>query len=312
MQKGSLFASVFLLVVAGVVGSECDSDSCDPDVTSLLQTSGEVLEKVKPVELGATDILSDVLSKPLSFRAVAAEFLAMTLFVIIGCGSAMALVPTPGWQLQVSLTFGLAITTLAYTIGHISGGQINCAVTLGLCIHGSVTWVQGFMNFLGQMFGSVLGALILHAIFRDQDKTGGLGSNSLQETKDDDGAIIYSFKEHKFKAFVAELAGTFLLVFVVLETAATPATKANIVNAPLAIGFAVFLSHCLLIPITGCSINPTRSFGPMLVSTVLGKGVTNKDGDTIPAVPLGEQWIFWVAPLLGAALAPGIVQALHG
>jgi MIP family channel proteins len=221
----------------------------------------------------------------------------------------MAVAGDGNWQLQVSLAFGLAISTLAYAIGHYSGGQINCAVTLGLCIHGSCSWAQGALNFLGQMCGSVFGALILYVIFgQDNDKTGGLGSNGVNEAKG------YT----KSGAFLGEWVMTFLLVFVVLETATNPATKANIVNAPIAIGFAVFLAHCMLIPMTGCSINPTRSFGPILVRWMLYKPeqkLVEDDGNAAPPKEeksiLADQWIFWVGPLLGAALAPGIMSILH-
>jgi MIP family channel proteins len=234
-------------------------------------------------------------AKPLSFIDAGAEMLAMTLFVIIGCGTAMALPDSPVKKLQVSLAFGLGITTLAYAIGHYSGGQINCAVTLGLCLRGACSWTQGFLNFAGQMLGSVFGALILFAIFdENEDTTGSIGSNAVNTAFTPGGA------------FLAELIGTFLLVFVVLETATNPATKANVVNAPIAIGVAVFLAHCMLIPITGCSINPTRSFGPMLVRKMFYESKSD-------AADYRYTWIFWVAPLCGAALAAvPFAQAMKG
>merc|ERR1719158_237654 len=137
----------------------------------------------------------------------------------------MTLFNEPGWFLQVSLAFGLAITVLAYTIGHYSGGQINCAVTFGLCITGNLSWSQGGMNLLGQLLGSFLGAVILNVIFGEsRDETKGLGTNSVAE-KDGTKPIL--------GALVGEFAMTFLLVFVVLETAKNPAAAANAVNAPI-------------------------------------------------------------------------------
>merc|ERR1719482_1677703 len=93
-----------------------------------------------------------------------AEFVAMTLFVFIGCGSAMSVAKLEGsaWVLQVSLTFGVAITVLAYTIGHYSGGHINCAVTLGLVITGNCSVLQGIGNLVAQLLGSVLAYTIGH------------------------------------------------------------------------------------------------------------------------------------------------------
>merc|ERR1719205_431287 len=110
----------------------------------------------------------------------------MTLFVVIGCGSAMGIAKEPGsaWIFQVSLTFGVAITVLAYAIGHYSGGQINCAVTLGLVITGNCSVLQGVGNLVAQLLGSVLGATILWLAYScipqdSLDRTGGLGTNTV-------------------------------------------------------------------------------------------------------------------------------------
>jgi MIP family channel proteins len=228
---------------------------------------------------------------PVSYKAAAAEYLAMTLFVVIGCGSAMAVCGEPGWVLQVALTFGLAITSLAYTVGHFSGGQINCAVTLGLVLAGKLTAAQGVTNFVAQILGSLTGALLLTLMIPEAaDKTGGLGTNKISD------------KLSKFNAFVGEFIMTFLLMFVVLETAVNPATKANREMAALAIGFAVFLAHAVLINVDGCSINPTRTFGPAMVRQMLYK---NK------ADSLDEQLVFWAGPLLGAAGAVAISTAMR-
>jgi len=229
---------------------------------------------------------------PVKFSAVLAEYVAMTLFVVIGCGCAMGIAKEPGsaWILQVSLTFGFAITSLAYAVGSISGGQINCAVTLGLVLVGHVSIGQGILNFVAQMLGSLTGAYILCAIFpKDQDKTGGLGSNGIS-----DGFSTWN-------AFAGEMVMTFLLMFVVLETAVNPNSEANRAVACLAIGFAVFLAHTVLIPIDGCSINPTRSFGPAFVAKQrYEKANTMKD-----------MMVFFTAPCVGAALAAGAYGILR-
>merc|ERR1719379_81800 len=100
--------------------------------------------------------------------AAMAEFVAMTLFVVIGCGSAMSVAKESGWVLQVALTFGLAITSLAYAVGHYSGGQINCAVTFGLMFAGKLSMAQGMANFVAQMLGSITGACILRGMFPEE------------------------------------------------------------------------------------------------------------------------------------------------
>lgn len=196
-------------------------------------------------------------SGPVSWAAAAAEFVAMTLFVIMGCGSAMGVAKEPGWVLQVSISFGLAITSLAFAVGKYSGAQINCAVTFGLVLFGRLSIMQGLLNFAAQLLGSVAGAFILSKMHSAKsDKTGCIACNSINS--DAGYSVIH--------ALVGEIAMTALLMFTVLETtfgaaAAAPAAP----FAAIAIGLAVFLAHSVLIPIDGCSINPTRSFGPAVV-----------------------------------------------
>lgn len=223
------------------------------------------------------------LTMAFSLAACLAEFLAMTLFVIMGCGSAMSVIGTPGGILQVALTFGLAITALAYSIGHYSGGHINCAVTLGLVITGQCGILQGLGNLGAQLLGSLAGAAILCAMFPSAaDRTGSLGSNAVSAT--------YG----KGNAVVAEAVMTFVLMWVVLQTACNPKSSGNRAQACIAIGFAVFLAHSVLITVDGCSINPTRSLGPAVVAKIrYGADVTVFE----------DMWVFWVGPLLGAAAA---------
>lgn len=217
------------------------------------------------------------------------EFIAMTLFVIIGCGSAMGVAgkdnDSKDWVLQVSLTFGFAIAALAAA----TGCQINCAVTLGMLILGKVTLIQALGNFIAQMLGSFVGALFLSYIYSKDgaDRTGGLGSNGVSQP---------------FSSFQA-LVGEFLMTFLLQLTAAFTLYGAPNpqLTAPLSIGLAVFLAHSVLIPIDGCSINPTRSFGPALVASMTGKeGKARFD----------DMWVFWVGPLLGAAAASGVFKLL--
>jgi MIP family channel proteins len=229
----------------------------------------------------------------IKWSAALAEYVAMTLFVVIGCGSAMGCAKEPGWILQVALTFGFAITSLAYAIGHYSGGQINCAVTLGLYLSGNLGAGQAICNFLAQMAGSITGALLLTMIIdEEKDKTGGIARNKVSQG--------YS----NVNALFGEATMTFLLMFVVLETAINPATESNRVMACVAIGFAVFLAHSVLIPIDGCSINPTRTFGPALVSKYLYKKGCE---DSLS----GDWWVFWLGPLSGSAAAVLVSSLLN-
>lgn len=251
------------------------------DVLRHITPEATLHEADSPVAAMIDTTLKDAMEATgLDKSAFFAEFFAMTLFVIIGCGSACAVAKEPGWVLQVSLSFGFGISTLAYAIGHISGGHINPAVTFALVITGKCSIMQGVFNVVAQLMGAVVGAGILTAMFpEDEDKTGGLGANCAKDTK---------------AAFVAELFGTFLLVFVVFETAVNGASAQNREMACLAIGLAVFLAHSVMIPIDGCSINPARSFGPALVR----KLCYTKDAGSF-----SDMWIFWTGPLLGAAAA---------
>jgi len=272
---------------------------------SLLQKSSAVhlLVPAKKVPAKKSKILAAIralIPAGIDMSAAFAEYVAMTLFVIIGCGSAMGVANKDGyaWVLQVALTFGFAISVLAYSIGHISGGQINCAVTFALAINGSLGWAQAFVNLIFQLLGSVTGALILSVIYpinKGKDLTGNLASNGVGEGYTPLGALV------------GEVVGTFVLCFTVLNTAifVDAATVANRPMACLAIGLSVFLAHSVLIPIDGCSINPTRSFGPALVATVRNRGKSDSKGT------FTDMWIFWLGPLTGAALAVGVYQALN-
>jgi len=220
--------------------------------------------------------------------ACLAEFNAMAVFVIFGCGSAMGIPASagvPAWTLMVGLVFGLTITALAYTHGHHSGGHINCAVTLGLVLTNQCGIAQGFANFLAQMLGSMAGASVLCLIFPPElDMTGGLASNSVGSGWS------------TVNALTGEIMGTYLLMTVVLQTACCDRSVESRAQAALAIGFAVFIAHILLIPIDGCSINPTRSFGPALVAAFRYDAATS---------PFADMWVFWIGPLVGATIAAG-------
>mmetsp|Transcript_95608 Transcript_95608/g.252641 ORF Transcript_95608/g.252641 Transcript_95608/m.252641 type:complete len:413 (-) Transcript_95608:152-1390(-) len=217
-------------------------------------------------------------------KAVVAEFLTMAFFVFLGCGSAMGNDAGDASQrLMVAFTFGMSIMILAYSVAHHSGGHINCAVTLALVINGITPWYQGVLYLIAQLLGSLAGAGLLSAIYScDADLTGGLGSNAVDLENFSSG-----------QALLAEVIGTFLLVYVIFESAVTSNSSSG-KNACLVIGFAVFVVHLVLLPIDGCSINPARSFGPAIISAARKCG---------PADGLRDLWIMWVGPAVGATLA---------
>lgn len=252
----------------------------------------------------------------LSLKACVAELICMTLFVYTGCATATffngntaldnmnakhrylppyansakysANTPlndvfygdlltlaqtTANWGITTALAFGMAITVLVYTIAHVSGGQLNPAVTLGLFLTGKLGSVQAVGNVVSQVLGSLLGAGLLYATTPNAPGAGNLGSN----------AVSPQFTDGH--AFLGETLMTCVLVFTVLMVATD--SKAIAKNtAPLAIGFAVFLGHAVLLPIDGCSINPARSLGPAVVS-----GSWN------------NFWVYMVGPPVGALMA---------
>jgi len=220
-------------------------------------------------------------------QAAAVEFISILLLVYFACGTACHMQTTnfQAWSLSVSLAFGLTVMILAFTF---DCPQINCAVTFGLCCSNQLSWKQGFVNLIAQMFGSICGACLVLATVAGQtvgqarrDSTGGLGLNAINPR--------YSVGS----AFVSEMMTTFLLVLVVLQVCVQKKNQDKYRNfAPIAIGFAVFMANISGIPIDGCSVNPTRSFGPAVVSAINGNTTAFKD-----------HWVFWVGPLTGAALA---------
>eukprot|EP00441_Pelagodinium_beii_P027860 CAMPEP_0197653082 /NCGR_PEP_ID=MMETSP1338-20131121/34839_1 /TAXON_ID=43686 ORGANISM="Pelagodinium beii, Strain RCC1491" /NCGR_SAMPLE_ID=MMETSP1338 /ASSEMBLY_ACC=CAM_ASM_000754 /LENGTH=268 /DNA_ID=CAMNT_0043228085 /DNA_START=83 /DNA_END=889 /DNA_ORIENTATION=+ len=230
--------------------------------------------------------------KIIDMKAAMAEFVGMTLFVIIGCGTACGNgASDAASRLMVALAFGMGILVLAYSIGHHSGGQINCAVTFSLVCGGQVPWYQGLTNLMAQLLGSMLGAGFLAGVFPcDVDLTGAsLGTNAVARPGFNTG-----------NALLGEILGTFILCFVVWETAVSKqGSKSTGKNACIAIGFAVFLAHVILLPIDGCSINPTRSFGPAVVAAMRNCTAWSDSG-------LQDLWIFWVGPLIGGGLAAAV------
>jgi len=232
---------------------------------------------------------------PFDIKAVVAEFIAMTLFVFFCCGSATGVADTPGWVQQVSLTFGICITVLAYGIGHYSGGHINGAVTLGLSVAGLCPPLQGVLNFVAQIFGSIFGAILLEAcVHKTADRTHGYATNQLNSN--------YEW----YQAFIGEIMGTFFLMFTVLQTAVNEKSKSNRMMAAVAIGFCVYLAHSILIPIDGCSINPTRSFGPAVVASIAYSG-----NDTVVRNVWKHHYIFWLGPIIGSLLGVGVYKLME-
>ncbi|KAL2250621.1 aquaporin PIP2-4-like [Sesamum indicum] len=221
------------------------------------------------------------------YRAVIAEFIATLLFLyitvltVIGYKSQSATDECGGVGiLGIAWAFGGMIFVLVYCTAGISGGHINPAVTFGLFLARKVSLVRAVLYIIAQCLGAISGVGLVKAFQKAYYVRYGGGANELA-----DG---YSTGT----GLAAEIIGTFVLVYTVFS-ATDPKRNARDshvpVLAPLPIGFAVFMVHLATIPITGTGINPARSFG---AAVIYGK---DKAWD--------DQWIFWVGPFIGAAIA---------
>jgi aquaporin Z len=222
-------------------------------------------------------------------KKCAAEFIGTFWLVFGGCGSAVfaAAFPAVGiGLLGVSLAFGLTVVTMAYAIGHISGCHLNPAVSVGLAL-GKRFSSKELLPYVGaQVAGGVLAALLLHVILSGKQDfvlaSSGLASNGFGTHSPGQFGMV--------AGLVGEVILTLVFLFVIMGS-----TDARAPNgfAPIAIGLCLTLIHLIGIPLTNLSVNPARSTGPALVSTIVGNGET---------WALGQVWLFWVGPILGAAL----------
>jgi aquaporin Z len=214
-------------------------------------------------------------------RKYTAEFFGTFVLVFGGVGSAVLAGGKIGF-VGVSFAFGLSLLAMAYTIGPISGCHINPAVTFGAYLSRRIEAKDAIAYVIAQCAGATIGAGGVLAIARGipggyQAQVGLLGAN---------GFGMHSPGGYSMMAaFLAEAILTFFLVFVVLGSTDV---KAPVGFAGLPIGFVLVLIHLVGIPITNTSVNPARSLGPALF---------------VRGWALEQIWLFWAAPLLGAAVA---------
>src|SRR5262245_55584306 len=217
-------------------------------------------------------------------QKLGAEFLGTAWLVFGGCGSAVlaAAFPQVGiGLLGVSLAFGLTVLTMAFAVGHISGGHFNPAVSVGLCVAGRFPSKDVGPYAVAQVLGAVAGAGLLFVIASGKAGfdavAGGFASNGF----DAHSPGGYSLAA----AFVAEAALTFFFLLVILGSTDSRAPAGF---APIAIGLCLTLIHLVSIPVTNTSVNPARSTGPALF---------------VGGWAIQQLWLFWVAPIAGAVAA---------
>src|SRR4249920_270012 len=212
-----------------------------------------------------------------------AEFLGTFWLVIGGCGSAVlaAAFPSVGiGLLGVSLAFGLTVLTMAYAIGHISGCHLNPAVSVGLCVGGRFPASKLLPYIVAQVLGAIAAGGVLYLIASGKagfDVAAGFASNGFGEHSPGG----YTF----LAALICEVVMTMMFLIVILGSTDKRAPAGL---APIAIGMALTLIHLISIPVTNTSVNPARSTGPALF---------------VQGQALAQLWLFWVAPIVGAAVA---------
>lgn len=214
-----------------------------------------------------------------------AEFIGTMWLVLGGCGSAVLAAAYPELGIGfvgVSVAFGLTVMSMAYSIGHISGCHLNPAVSVGLWVGGRFDKKDLLPYIVAQVLGAIAGAAILYSIASGKAgfSAGGFASNGYGEHSPDGYSMM--------SALICEVVMTFMFLIIILGSTHSKAPKGF---AGIAIGLGLTLIHLVSIPVTNTSVNPARS---------TSQAIFNGDW------ALGQLWLFWLAPIVGAALA-GIV-----
>jgi len=225
-------------------------------------------------------------------KRATAEFIGTFWLVFGGCGSAVLAAKFPDTGigfLGVALAFGLTVLTMAYAVGHISGGHFNPAVTVGLYTARRIPAADVTPYVIAQLVGAIAGAAVLYVIASGKpgfNVANGFASNGYAEHSPGGYSLL--------ACLVAEVVLTFMFLMVILGVTDRRAPQGF---APLAIGLALTLIHLVSIPVTNASVNPARSTGPALF---------------VGGWAISQLWLFWVAPLIGAILAGLIYPAFSG
>lgn len=223
-------------------------------------------------------------------KKLLAEFFGTFWLVFGGCGSAVLAAGVAdvgiGW-LGVSLAFGLTVMTMAYTVGHISGGHFNPAVSLGLMLGGRFDGKDLIPYWVAQVGGAFAAACVLYAIVSGGagfEGVGGFASNGFGEASPQGYSLM--------SVLVIEVVLTAAFLIIILGSTSSGAPAGF---APIAIGLGLTLIHLISIPVSNTSVNPARSTGVAIFAD---------------APALGQLWLFWVAPLIGAALGAMMWKAI--
>lgn len=222
-------------------------------------------------------------------KRLSAEAFGTFWLVFGGCGSAVLAAGIPELGIGyagVALAFGLTVLTMAYAVGHISGGHFNPAVSLGLALAGRFDFKDVVPYWVAQLVGGVLGAAVLFAIASGTAgfTAGGFASNGYDALSPHGYGLI--------SVLIAEVVLTAFFLTIILGSTHR---NAPVGFGPIAIGFGLTLIHLISIPVSNTSVNPARSIAAAIFA----------DNGA-----LGQVWLFIVAPLVGAALGAILWKAL--
>jgi aquaporin Z len=223
-------------------------------------------------------------------RRATAEFFGTLWLVFGGCGTALFAAAFPNLGvgfLGVAFAFGLTVLTMAYAVGHISGGHFNPAVTVGLWAGGRFKAADVLPYIIAQVIGAIIAAAILYFIASGKPGwvTDGFAANGFGE--------LSPGKYSLGACFVTEVVATFFFLFVIIGSTSKGAAVGF---AGIPIGLCLTLIHLITIPVTNTSVNPARSTGPALFAG---------------GAYVSQLWLFWVAPIIGAALAGFLTRWLY-
>ncbi|MGV0992587.1 MAG: aquaporin Z [Mycobacterium sp.] len=235
------------------------------------------------------------MTNPTMVRRLAAEFIGTFWLVFGGCGAAVFAADPAGDQsvgigyTGVALAFGLTVLTGVYAFGAISGGHFNPAVTLGAAIARRVEWAAVPLYWIAQVLGGLVAGVVILVIGKGEPGWNPVGSMAAN------GYGVHSPYGYALGAvLIAEILLTFVFLMVILGATDDRAPKGF---AGLAIGFTLTLIHLISIPISNTSVNPARSTGVAFFNE---------------AGAQGQLWAFWLAPLIGAAIAGVLYPVLFG
>lgn len=224
-------------------------------------------------------------------RRLGAEFLGTFVLVFVGCGAAILDAGNKGIDLfGVAAAFGISVTVMVYAVGAVSGGHFNPAVTVGLAVARRFPWADVVAYIVTQVVAAFVAAVVLLGVAKGQKgfsaKESGFASNGFGDHSPAGynlGAVLL---------IEVILTAVFLYVIIGVTDRRSPAGFAGI-----AIGFTLMIIHLASIPVSNTSVNPARSTGPAIIQH---------------GWALGQLWVFWLAPLVGALIAGATYRMIIG